>query len=159
MTRLNQELTNEAATGMSWTLAKKIDEQRAYPRLELHIPIAFRNADGQRCKGEVADISPDGVQVRCNLAGAQILHPAGGRICPSNAPIVQLAMDLPLQTAQKRLVVGGQLIYASTRETEPRCVIGLQFLELRPMAQKLLDQFFGEQMHAYFDEERQLAAR
>lgn len=153
MATVNRQSASAPAAEMPWSILEQIEEQRAYPRLALNTSISFRNADGQHCKGEVADISPDGVQVRCNLSAAQMLHPAGGRICSSNAPIVQLSMDLPLQGVEKRLVLGGQLVYASTRDIEPRCIIGLVFLEQRPLAQKLLDQFFAEQMHPYFEED------
>ncbi len=153
MATVNPRSADNGVATMPWSLVEKIDEQRAYPRLELNIPISFRNENGQRCTGQVVNLSPDGVRVRCNISAAQILHPMGGRICASNAPIVQLSMKLPLRDAEKRLVVGGRLVYAGTQNTEPRCTIGLKFLEQRPTAQKLLDQFFAEKMHDFYEDE------
>ena len=129
---------------MPLSLVKKAEEQRAHPRLELNITATFRNAAGNRCKGQVANISPDGLQVRCNSAAGQLLHPKGGRICLSNAPIVQIEMQLPIAAVSKRLVVGAQLIYVTTRETEPNCVLGFKFLELRPTARKIVDSYFQD---------------
>ncbi len=69
------EIDKEA---VAWKLVDKLDEQRRYPRLELGIPVAFRNASGQHCVAKLVNIAPDGIQIRCNTATAQILHPSGG---------------------------------------------------------------------------------
>ena len=158
MAQPQQELLAGKHFQMPLSLVKKAEEQRAHPRLDLNISATFRNAAGNRCKGQVANISPDGLQVRCNSAAGQLLHPKGGRICPNNAPIVQVEMQLPVAGASKRLVVGAQLIYVTTRDIEPNCVLGFKFLELRPTARKIVDSYFQDCLTSYFDEHPQVSA-
>lgn len=153
------QYSRQLAHNMPWSIVKKLEDQRSYPRVTLNIPVKFRNADGHRCAGQLINISSDGVQVRCNVSAAQILHPGGGKICPHNAPMVQLTMDLPVGGESKRLVLGASLVYASTRDEEPRCVLGLSFLELRPLASKTMEQFFCRQLEPDDQIQRRVAAR
>ncbi len=140
----------EDGAHFAWQLVDKLDEQRRYPRVELDLLVAFRNASGQHCAARLLNIAPDGIQVRCNVATAQILHPGGGKICPRNAPIVESAIAIPLASGRATLSVCSRLTYLTTVPDEPRCVIGLQFLDPRPKAQRVIDQFFGEILHEYF---------
>ena len=158
MAQLQQNSRVSAQFKMPLSLVKEAEEQRAHPRLELNSSATFRNAAGHRCKGQVVNISPDGLQVRCNSAAGQLLHPKGGRICPNNAPIVQIEMHLQIAATSKRLVVGAQLIYVATCESEPNCILGFQFLELRPTARKLVDSYFQDCLSEYFDDQAQVSA-
>lgn len=142
---------------VAWQLVDKLDEQRRYPRIQLDIVVAFRNAGGQHCAARLLNIAPDGIQVRCNVATAQILHPGGGRICRSNAPIVQSAIAIPLASGTATLSVCSRLTYLTTVPDEPRCVIGLQFLNPRPTAKRVIDQFFADILHEYFAVDETLA--
>ena len=141
------EIDKEA---VAWKLIDKLDGQRRYPRLELDIPAAFRNASGQHCAAKLVNIAPDGIQIRCNTATAQILHPSGGKISPDNASIVQIAIAIPLSTGAVTLSTCGRLIYLTTVPDDPRCVIGVKFLDLRPKAQQLIDRFFDEKLYEVF---------
>ncbi len=136
---------------MSWQVVEKLEEQRRYPRIDLDLAVAFRNSSGQHCAARLLNIAPDGIQIRCNVATAQMLHPGGGKICSSNAPVVQTAIAIPLATGISTLSVCSRLTYAITLAEEPRCVIGLQFLDPRPKAQRIIDQFFADQLREYFD--------
>jgi hypothetical protein len=90
------------------------------------------------------------VQIRCNVATAQILHPRGGRIGDGNAPIVQITIALPHANGRTTLSAGARLSYLTTLADEPRCVMGLEFLDLRPTARKTIAQFFSEQPRNHF---------
>ena len=96
---------------MSWPAVEALDEQRRYPRLPLDIDVAFRNGAGQHCHAKLINISPDGLQVRGNIATAQMLHPAGGKVCASNAPIVQTSILLPFEDGEQALSVCTRLTY------------------------------------------------
>jgi PilZ domain len=136
---------------IAWQLVEKLDEQRRYPRIRLDIAVAFRNGSGQHCAAKLLNIAPDGIQIRCNVATAQILHPGGGKICPNNAPLVQCAIAMPLANGPDTLSVCARLTYLTTVPDEPRCVIGLQFLDPRPKAQRIIDRFFADKLLEYFD--------
>ena len=135
---------------VAWQLVEKLDEQRKFPRIDLDIPVAFRNSSGQHCAARLLNIAPDGIQVRCNVASAQILHPSGGKICPNNAPMVQTALAIPLGDRTETLSVCSRLTYLTTVQQEPRCVLGLQFLDPRPKAQRIIEQFFAFKLREYY---------
>ncbi len=134
-----------AATGsnIAWQLVDRLDEHRGHPRLGMDCEVGFRNAAGQHCVAKLLNISPDGMQIRCNVATAQVLHPTGGKICPGHAPIVQTEATLLLPRGESVLSICAQLTYLTTLPEEPRCVMGLRFLEPRPTAQRVLDEFFA----------------
>jgi len=134
----------------AWQIVEKLDEQRRYPRVNMDIPVAFRNSSGQHCAAKLLNIAPDGIQIRCNAATAQMLHPGGGKICPGNAPIVQTAIGIPLASGTATLSVCSRLTYLTMVPEEPRCVIGLQFLDPRPKAQRIIDQFFSDKLHEFY---------
>lgn len=135
---------------LAWQVVDKLDEQRNYPRIELDIPVSFRNSSGQHCAARLLNIAPDGIQIRCNVATAQILHPSGGKICPRNAPMVQTAIAIPLDGRTETLSVCSKIAYLTTVPDEPRCVIGLQFLDPRPKAQRIIDRYFEQKLHEYY---------
>jgi hypothetical protein len=135
---------------VAWQLVEKLDEQRDYPRIALDAQVAFRNNSGQHCAARLLNIAPDGIQVRCNVVTAQILHPGGGKICPSNAPMVQTAIPIPIEGRTETLSVCSRLAYLTTVPEEPRCVIGLQFLDPRPTAQRIIDQYFAHKLREFY---------
>ena len=135
---------------LTWQLVEKPDEQRKFPRIDLDIPVAFRNGGGQHCAARLLNIAPDGIQVRCNVATAQILHPGGGKICSNNAPMIQTAIPIPLGDRTETLSVCAKLAYMVTVQEEPRCVVGLQFLDPRPKAQRVIEQFFASKLSEYY---------
>lgn len=122
------------------------EDQRAYPRISGEIRVAFRNAHGQHCAATLRDLSPEGLQITCNTATAQIIHTTGGRIGGNNQPLVQVTMVLPLSEGQQTLSACARLQHAATLRAA-WCLMGFQFLELRPKARRLIDVFYAEQLH------------
>ena len=157
MTELNHQVAAEKHFQTPLAVVQQTEEQRGYPRFPLEIAACFRNAAGNRCKGQIVNISPDGLQVRCNVSAGQALHPKGGKLCPSNAPIVQVALQLPVSGEDKKVTVGAKLVYATTMGADPNCVLGFRFLELRPTAQRTIDSYFSERMAAFYEEDCKLA--
>ena len=41
-------------------------------------------------------------------------------------------------------------MYLTTVPDDPRYVIGVKFLDLRPKAQQIIDRFFDEKLYEYF---------
>lgn len=137
--------TDKQDSEVAWRLMDKHEEQRRHPRLDLDHAVAFRSGSGQHCAARLLNVAPDGIQVRCNVATAQILHPTGGKICPRNAAIIQTAITIPLADGPATLSVCSRLTYLTTVPEEPRCVLGLEFLDPRPTALRIIDKFFAEQ--------------
>lgn len=141
-----------------WQVAGTLDEQRAYPRISLHVPVAFRNGAGEHCAARLCNLSPDGMQVRCNATSAQIIHPQLGRLQPGNLPILQATAVLPMVAGQETLTVGVRLLYLTQAPEPPACILGFQFLALRPKARRIVDTFFEEQLRRFFAEGDSFAA-
>ena len=134
---------------VTWQLVRRIDEQRQHPRVDIEIPVAFRNAQGQHCAARLCNMSADGLQVRCNVATAQIIHPVGGRIGGDNQPILQATLALPMGAGQETLSVGVRLQYLTVVDEDPRCVLGFSFLNLRPKARRIVETFFSARDGSY----------
>lgn len=134
---------------VTWQLVNRFDEQRQHPRVDLAIPVAFRNAQGQHCAARLCNISADGLQVRCNVSTAQIIHPVGGRIGGDNQPILQATLAVPMGAGHETLSLGVRLQYLTIVDSEPRCVLGFSFLNLRPKARRIVETFFGDRLGPY----------
>ena len=135
---------------VSWHLVNRLEEQRQHPRVVLDIPVAFRNAQGQHCAAKLCNISPDGLQVRCNVVTAQVIHPAGGRLTDCNQPILQATLAVPVGEGFETLSLGVRLQYLTVGVDEPRCVLGFSFLNLRPKARRIVEGFFAERLSGYY---------
>jgi len=134
---------------VTWQLVNHFGEQRQHPRVQLEIPVAFRNAQGQHCAARLCNISADGLQVRCNVSTAQIIHPTGGRIGGDNQPILQATLAVPMGADCQTLSLGVRLQYLKIVDDDPRCVLGFSFLNLRPKARRIVEGFFGDRLGGY----------
>lgn len=134
-----------------WESLQATSEAREYPRIALEIPVAFRNSAGQHCAAQLRNLSADGLQVRCNMATALVIHPRGGRLQPDTQPLLHATAVLPLASGVETLSIGVRLVYSAAFDEEPRCVLGFQFLSLRPKARRLVEAFVTEhqRLHAY----------
>ncbi len=139
---------NQAA--VRWQGSNALDELRNYPRVSIEIPVAFRNSSGQHCAARLCNLSPEGLQVRCNLVTAQMIYPSGGKLSPDNQPILHATAVLPLaRGGQETLSAGVRLLYFTVDDVHPNCILGLQFLSLRPKARRIIDSFFAEQLRNF----------
>jgi hypothetical protein len=137
---------------LPWQPGSALEEQRGYPRITLEIPVAFRNSSGQHCAASLRNLSPDGLQVRCNIVTAQMIYP-GGKLQADNAPILQATAVLPLAGGPETLSVGVRLLYFTTADENPNCILGFQFLNLRPKARRIIETFFVEQLRDFYHDE------
>ena len=134
-------------SGLVWRLVEKLDEQRLYPRVPVDVRAALRKDNGQKCAARVTNISPDGLQLRCAVEAAEVLHPQGGRLDPVTAPFVNVAAAIPINGHETRTIVARcQLFYLTTVDYEPRCVVGVRFTNLDLQSQRILHAFFADQL-------------
>ncbi len=141
----------ELQSALHWQRSPALDELRHYPRVAIEIPVAFRNSSGQHCAARLCNLSPEGLQVRCNLVTAQMIYPRGGKLPREKQPILQATAVLPLAGGgQETLSAGVRLLYFTVDEVHPTCILGLQFLSLRPKARRIIDTFFAEQLRNFY---------
>ena len=137
---LRPDYLPSAASGAQWA-----NEQRAWPRIRGEFPVALRNGLGQHCAATLRNLSPDGLQVRCNVQTARIIHPQGDSLVAGEQPLLQATVVLPLSDGPQTLSAGVRLLHLAAAET-PFCVLGFQFLDLRPRARRIIDAFYAEQL-------------
>ena len=120
-------------------------EQRAWPRVHGEFPVALRNGLGQHCAATLRNLSPDGLQVRCNVQTARIVHPLGGPLVAGEQPLLHATVVLPLSDGPQTLSAGVRLLHLAAAEA-PFCILGFRFLDLRPRARRIIDAFYAEQL-------------
>ena len=134
------------ADSLVWQLVEKLDEQRQFPRIPLNAPAVIVNGSGEKCRVQAMNISPDGLQLRSDVPGARLAHPQGGKIDPLNAPRVDIALSLEIDDQRRTLLLHCELLYLTTVDSDPKCVMGLRFGQLEPQSESLISAFFCDQM-------------
>ena len=129
-----------------WQLVEKLDESRRHPRISLDIKVALRTDGGAKFSANVINISPDGLQIRCTVETAHLLHPNGGKIEPKNSPFANVALALPVEDGIRTLAARCQMLYLSTVNTEPRSVVGLRFVKMDLQTERIVNEFFSHQL-------------
>ena len=129
-----------------WQLVEKLDESRRYPRIPLDIKVALRTDGGAKFSANVINISPDGLQILCTVETARLLHPNGGKIEPKNSPFANVALALPVEDGIRTLAARCQMLYLTTVNAEPRCVVGLRFVKMDLQTERIVNEFFSHQL-------------
>ena len=124
----------------------RYEEGRRFPRIPVTLPIAVSFGQSQTIEAVTYDISPDGIQIRCNKYVAQSIHRKDERIPESERPIVDIALNLPVKRAEKKFAAKCQVVYmifleqAAESESE-NAALGLRFLTLKGRSEKYLSKF------------------
>ena len=88
------------------------EEKRAYPRLKVDCPVRLTTSDGQEISARIYDMSPDGLQIRCDRQSAAILNPGGRMINPeSDSSRVKAIFTLTDREDDMEISVDGRLYY------------------------------------------------
>ena len=141
------------STELMWQVVAKLDEQRQHPRVPVKIRAAIRSDDGKKLAADVIDISPDGLQLRCSTETARYLHAtARGN---GDTPDIRLNLGIKIEIGGsiRTLVMRCRVLYLTTVDSEPKCVMGLAFNKLDAHSERWLNIFFAEQLvHSAADE-------
>ena len=123
---------------------QRYEEGRRFPRIQATIPIRVEQGD-KTIEAITYDISPDGLQVRCNRQIAQILYSKTGRIPVKDRPLVDITLELPAGRRGKKFSASCEVVYMIFLEpTEPgveNAAIGLRFSSIRGRSGKHLQRF------------------
>ncbi len=116
-------------------------DRRELPRILVRGAGLVVTLDGARVPVKIRDVSPDGVQFRCNLKAAGIIHPRGTAIRKGQASgVVRVALRLPIKKEVAMLTVVGRLIYFAVIAPDV-ATIGIQYTQLSERDQATLDRF------------------
>lgn len=135
------------------------DDRRRMPRILLRVPGRAISQSGGVVDVTIRDLSPDGLQLRCDRAAAKAIHPGARAIKDGEkAPYVQVELDLPSRAGPASVQVLARLVYFSL--IAPNVVaIGVRFKSISMAHQRLLRQFYREALEPADDAERPNARR
>ena len=124
---------------------ERYEEGRRFPRIPVAIPITIVHGQNQTTEAVTYDISPDGIQIRCNQAIAQILHPKCERIEESARPPVDVTLNLPAKKGEKKFIARCHIVYMiflkEAESNAENAAIGLKYMALKGRSEKYLHQF------------------
>ena len=86
------------------------EEKRKYPRVAVDRPMEILSG-GQMLKGVIHDISPDGLQIRCDRKTMQAIRPSGKSIKGGAGPLVNVVFKLPLGRHEKTIKTEARMYY------------------------------------------------
>ncbi|MCI0400721.1 MAG: PilZ domain-containing protein [Gammaproteobacteria bacterium] len=120
------------------------EERRRFPRLIVNRRAEIRKAQGHVVNALVHDISPDGLQVRCDRDAAKILHPSGRFITPENASEVDVRLSVALQKGEMEVKARCRLVYLAV--VPGSIAFGMKFIKFYGDSAKILKRFIEESM-------------
>lgn len=106
----------------------------------------MRNDRDDKFSALALNIPPDGLSLRCDVQGARQIYLSGGRINPTKRPLVSMAVTLPVGTGKRSFVAHSELLYLTTADSEPRCVLGPGFGQLDAQSAAIISAFFADQL-------------
>lgn len=118
------------------------ESRRGYPRVKLRMPVQVGLPGGRVVVARIYNMSPDGIQIRCDRQTAASIVPDTGRIAPGHAPELLVVMRLTAGQATRSHVIRCRLSYALP-ESASEVIMGLAFQELLPEQREAIDAALG----------------
>ena len=126
------------------------ENRRSYPRLNLLVPVKVQYENGKYAKAELHDISPDGLQIRCDQETANKIHPAQTRILKNAQPSIVVGFSLPQTDVNTEIIVKCAICYFAllTTDTSNEVAFGLQFKQFSGDCRQQIKKFFLSEMES-----------
>ncbi|MDX1518946.1 MAG: hypothetical protein R3318_02405 [Gammaproteobacteria bacterium] len=121
------------------------EEKREYPRVSLNALAALGLPDGFDVNVIVHDISPDGVQLRCNRKTAHMIHPSGKFITGATAPGATLKFSLNVENREREVQVLIRLFYFTIISTDT-VAFGAKFEKFEKFSGQFVEKFISQAM-------------
>ena len=116
------------------------EEKREYPRINVNTLAIIEKKDEYEAHAILHDISPDGVQLRCNRKNAHIIHPSGKFISEKTAPEVILKFSLAIDEKEKDVIARVKLYYFSIIEMDA-VAFGAKFIQFEKFTGRHVEDF------------------
>ena len=123
---------------------KVFEERRRYPRLIVKHRVEVRTSIGDLVDAVVHDISPDGLQVRCDRKAAKLIHPSGAFIKPEDAPEVDIRLSVALKKGEVEVKADCRLVYIAV--VPGSIAFGMKFTKFDGDSANVLRRFIEESM-------------
>jgi len=121
-------------------LYEMYEEKRDYPRIKVNTLAEVHKQDEYDVNVILHDISPDGVQLRCNRKTAYTIHPTGKFITDKTAPEVVLNFTLPIDNKEKEVIVQSKIYYFTIIATDV-VAFGAKFKNFKKFTQRHVDNY------------------
>lgn len=121
------------------------EEKRGYPRVSVNTLAEVHKQDEYDVSMIVHDISPDGVQLRCNRKTAYTIHPTGKFLTDKTALEVVLKFNLPIDNKEKEVIVHSKIYYFTIIATDV-VAFGAKFKKFEKFTRRYLQNFIMESM-------------
>ena len=118
------------------------DARRKYPRIYMRIPVKVSLPDGNVVIAHTRNMTPDGIQIRCDKTTAGVINPTGRSVPPPEHQKVMVMMRMESAAEIHSCVLRCRLSYmAMTKDAE--VAFGLRFDDASPEQQRALDTVFA----------------
>lgn len=141
------------------------EEKRKYPRVAVDRPMEI-SSGSRTLPGFIHDISPDGLQIRCDRKTMQAIRPGGKAIKGGAGPLVNVVFNLPVGRREKTIKAEARLYYFVLLPGEKPfdVAFGARFTSLGKDPQADVEAFFRDALQpiedaivALLDEPRSIA--
>lgn len=128
------------------------EEKRKYPRIVIDRPMEIRHG-GKVLQGVIHDISPDGLQIRCDRKTMHDIHPSGRSIKGENGPLVKVVFNLPIGRQERPIKAEARMYYfvLLPDEKPPDVAFGARFTTLASECQTDVEAFFRDALRPVED--------
>ena len=127
---------------------KTFEDRRKYPRLILQIPLKVHIGNGLYALACLHDISPDGMQIRCNKQTEGQIHAIAKIREGREKPSIMVEFKLPNDPTNEAIVVKCRICYFGplTAGAKDDVAFGLQFAQFSGTSLKKIKHFFLSEM-------------
>jgi len=125
------------------TLDRPARELRLLIRITPSQPIPVRLPDDMVYEDIVYDISPAGMQLRCDKATAAVIHPLDEPLLTDNLPRIKVELTLPVAEKNELISVQCKLCYVRELLGGIICM-GMRFQRLDEQVNEYLQKFIEE---------------
>ncbi|MCG8378087.1 MAG: PilZ domain-containing protein, partial [Proteobacteria bacterium] len=116
------------------------EEKRKYPRVTVNSLAEVQKSGDYSVNVILHDISPDGVQLRCNRKTAHTIHPSGKFITDSTAPEILLKFSLLIDEKEKEVIVKSKIFYFTIIATDV-VAFGVKFKQFENFTDRHVETF------------------
>lgn len=123
------------------------EERRAYPRIELGSPVEVVVPGGRRVTCLAYNVSPDGLQIRCNKQTAAIIDPGGGAIREDKGFEVDISLEFPLKAGPRSCRARCKVLYFALVAADT-VAFGMRFTDFHDDDREAVFQFIQQSLEA-----------
>ena len=119
-------------------LYKRFEARRSYPRVKLHMPVQIGLPGGRIACARVYNLSPDGLQIRCDGPTAKAIHPSGKPVKQGEEPEVLAVLRTEGGKDMRTHVLKCRMSYMLP-QSRTEIIMGLIFQDLLPDQRAAID--------------------